>query len=125
MELATFNQLLGAAVKNGASDIHFKVAAPPALRISGQLRTVKAPNLAVEDMDRIAGHLLRAARWQGDLHTVHELDTSYPLEGVGRFRASVFRQKGNLAAVMRSIPFTVPTFASLGLPAVLEKIAKE
>ena len=125
MELATFNQLLGAAVKNGASDLHFKVNAAPALRINGTLRPIKAPAMAVEDLNRVAGHILTAARWRGVVEDLREVDTSYALEGVGRFRASVFRQKGNLAVVLRAIPFVVPTFEKLGLPPVLQKIASE
>ncbi len=53
------------------------------------------------------------------------MDTSYALEGVSRFRASVFRQKGNLAAILRAIPFNVPTLDQLGLPPVVKRIAGE
>ncbi|HYV43448.1 MAG TPA: PilT/PilU family type 4a pilus ATPase [Myxococcaceae bacterium] len=125
MELTTFNQFLAAAVKNGASDVHFKVGSSPALRINGQLLPVKVPALAAEDTARIAAHVLKASRWRGDLEQLQEHDTSYALEGVGRFRVSVFRNKGHLAAIMRSIPMTVPDFQKLGLPQVLEKMSQE
>lgn len=125
MELQTFNQFLAAAVKNGASDVHFKVGSSPALRINGQLLPVKVPALRPEDTARIAGHVLSQARFHGDIDHLQEHDASYALEGVGRFRASIFRNKGNLAAIMRAIPFTVPDFGKLGLPKVLEKIAQE
>jgi twitching motility protein PilT len=125
MELATFNQFLAASVKNGASDVHFKVGAAPALRVNGQLLPVKVPALAPEDTTRIAGHILAQSRWQGDLQTLCDWDTSYLLEGVGRFRANIFRNKGHLGAILRSIPLTVPDFAKLGLPKVLEKISQE
>src|SRR5438270_13072315 len=123
MELATFNQFLGAAVKNAASDIHFKAGVPPAVRVNGDLRTVRVPALRPEDTRAIAGHILGAARWKGEVDDLREVDTSYALEGVGRFRASVFRQKGHLAAVLRAIPTNVPNLAQLGLPAVVQKIA--
>ncbi|MFL5322217.1 MAG: type IV pilus twitching motility protein PilT [Myxococcaceae bacterium] len=125
MELATFNQFLAAAVKNGASDIHFKVGSAPALRINGQLLPVKVPALHPEDTTRIAQHILTQARHKGPLDDVREHDASYALEGVGRFRASIFRNKGNLGAIMRAIPFSVPDFQKLGLPPVLQKIAQE
>ncbi|MCC5691625.1 hypothetical protein, partial [Klebsiella pneumoniae] len=120
VELATFNQFLAAAVKNGASDIHFKVGASPALRINGQLLPVKVPALQAEDTARVATHILRQSRFAGSLDALTETDASYALEGVGRFRASLFRNKGNLAAILRAIPYNVPDFASLGLPRVLE-----
>jgi twitching motility protein PilT len=125
MELATFNQFLAAAVKNGASDVHFKVGSSPALRVSGQLLPVKVPALQPEDTARICRHLLSSSRYQGQLEDLQDWDTSYALEGVGRFRANVFRNKGHLGAVLRAIPLTIPDFARLGLPAVLEKIAQE
>src|SRR5256885_437936 len=91
MELASFNQFLGAAVKAGASDIHFKAGTAPAVRVNGDLRAVRMPALRPEDTQAIAGHILGQARWKGVLDELRELDASYALEGVGRFRASVFR----------------------------------
>ncbi len=123
MELQSFNQFLTAAVKAGASDIHLKAGSPPAVRVSGELRTVRMPSLRPEDTLAIVGHILGAARWKGRLEDVADVDSSYALEGVGRFRAAVFRQKGVLAAILRAIPFAVPTLEQLGLPPVLEKIA--
>ncbi len=125
MELATFNQFLAAAVKNGASDVHFKVGSAPALRVNGQLLPVKVPALQPEDTARIAKHLLVQSRYKGSLEELQDWDTSYPLDGVGRFRANIFRNKGNLGAVMRSIPLIIPDFAKLGLPKVLEKMSQE
>ncbi len=125
MEQATFNQFLAAAVKNGASDVHFKVGAAPALRVNGQLLPVKVPALQPEDTLRIAAHVLKANRWKGLLDEVHDIDTSYALDGVGRFRVNLHRSKGHVGAVMRSIPFTVPDFEKLGLPKSLEKLAQE
>ena len=125
MELPTFNQFLAAAVKNGASDVHFKVGSAPALRVNGQLLPVKVPALQPEDTARIAKHLLTQSRYKGTLEDLQDWDCSYPLEGVGRFRANIFRNKGHLGAVMRSIPLVVPDFAKLGLPKVLEKMSQE
>jgi twitching motility protein PilT len=126
MELATFNQFLAAAVKNGASDVHFRVGSSPALRVNGQLLPVKVPALQPEDTTRLAGHVLSASRYKGQLDELTDWDTSYALEGVGRFRVNIFRNKGFLGLIMRSIPFNIPDFQKLGLPAkVLEKISQE
>ncbi|MBL8114392.1 MAG: PilT/PilU family type 4a pilus ATPase [Acidobacteria bacterium] len=125
MDLATFNRLLSAAAKGGASDIHFKSFVPPAVRINGTLNPVKCPALAPEDMDRIAGHLLAQVRFKGDPGDIRDFDSSYTIEGVARFRVSLFRQMGHFASIIRVIPFAVPTFEQLGAPAILEKITQE
>ena len=123
MEQRTFNQLLAAAVKNGASDIHLKAGAPPALRISGSLLPVKVPALMPEDTQAIAQFILNGNRWKGDIHELRDYDTSYAVDDVGRFRVNIFRQKGNCAMVLRAIPFNVPTIESLGLPPVVKAMA--
>jgi twitching motility protein PilT len=124
MEQRTFNQLLAAAVKNGASDIHLKAGAPPALRINGSLLPVKVPAMAPEDTENVAKFVLTSARWKGDVNDLRDWDTSYAVEDVGRFRVNIFRQKGNFALVLRAIPFNVPTVESLGLPPVVKGMAE-
>ena len=123
MEQRIFNQLLAAAVKNGASDIHIKAGAPPALRINGSLLPVKVPALMPDDTKVIAQYVLAGARWRGELNDLRDWDTSYAVDEVGRFRVNVFRQKGNFALVLRAIPFSVPTVESLGLPPVVKSMA--
>src|SRR6187549_3236776 len=103
MEQATFNQFLAAAVKNGASDVHFRVGSSPALRVNGQLLPVKVPALQPEDTTRVATHVLSASRFKGSLEDLCDWDTSYALDGVGRFRVNIFRNKGFLGLIMRSI----------------------
>ena len=124
MEQRTFNQLLAAAVKNGASDVHLKAGAPPALRINGALLPVKVPALIPEDTKAVAEFILKTNRWKGVLDELRDWDTSYAVEDVGRFRCNIFRQKGNFALVLRAIPFNVPTVESLGLPQVVKNMAE-
>ena len=124
MEQRTFNQLLAAAVKNGASDVHLKAGAPPALRINGALLPVKVPALMPEDTKAVADFILKTNRWKGVLDELRDWDTSYAVEDVGRFRCNIFRQKGNFALVLRAIPFNVPTVESLGLPQVVKNMAE-
>ena len=124
MEQRTFNQLLAAAVKNGASDVHLKAGAPPALRINGALLPVKVPALMPEDTKAVAEFVLKTNRWKGVLDELRDWDTSYAVEDVGRFRCNIFRQKGNFALVLRAIPFNVPTVESLGLPQVVKNMAE-
>ena len=124
MEQRTFNQLLAAAVKNGASDLHLKAGGPPALRINGALIPVKIPALMPDDTRAIASFILETARWKGDIDQLRDWDTSYAVDDVGRFRCNIFRQKGDFALVLRAIPINVPTVDSLGLPPVVKAMAE-
>jgi len=124
MEQRTFNQLLAAAVKNGSSDIHIKAFAPPALRINGSLLPVKVPALAPDDTQAIAKFILDANNYRGEMRDVRDVDTSYAVEDVGRFRTNIFRQKGNFALVLRAIPMNVPSLEQLGLPPVVKTICE-
>lgn len=125
MDIKIFNQLLAAGMKNNASDIHFKAGSPPLFRINGEIKEVKAPKLRPEDTREITLHLLQRKDLQDKIDDLLDYDTSYNLEGVGRFRVNLFRQKNSLAAVMRLIPLGVPNFEQLGLPAVLKKVSME
>jgi len=125
MEQRTFNQLLAAAVKNGASDIHLRAGAPPALRINGSLLPVKVPGLAPEDTARVASYILAGVHWTGNFETIQDIDTSYHIDDVGRFRVNIFRTKNTLGLVLRVIPPVVPTIDQLGLPPVIKKICEE
>lgn len=125
MDIKVFDQLLAAGMKNNASDIHFKAGSPPLFRINGEIREVKAPKLRPEDMREIALHLLQLDELKAKVDQLQDYDTSYMLEGVGRFRVNIFRQKNTLAAILRLIPLEVPSFEQLGLPPILEKISSE
>ena len=125
MDVKVLDQLLAAAVKNNASDIHFKAGAPPIFRINGEVREVKAPKLRPEDTQDIVCHLLPRQSLRDAVSELQDYDTSYVIENVGRFRVNIFRQKATLAVVMRIIPINVPTFESLGLPPIMEKISEE
>ncbi len=123
MDINVFNQLLGAGVKNNASDIHLKVGSPPVFRINGELREIKAPKLTPEDTKSIVLELLYSEDLKKTIDQLKEYDTSYVLPNLGRFRVNVFRQRGSLEIILRIIPLDVPSFKSLGLPPVMEKIS--
>ncbi len=120
-----FDKFLAAAVKAGASDIHMKSGAQPTLRVHGVLKEVKLEPLTAEGMQGLVAHLLASHGVSFDPHTLCEYDTSYVVDGVGRFRVNVLKQKGEFAAVLRIIPNIVPSLEDLGLPPVLKKIARE
>ncbi len=123
MDIATFTQILEIAFKKKVSDIHFEVDNPPIFRARGHLIRSKLSVLTSVDTDFIASTVMA----QGNRklpENLMEFDTSYTLPDVGRFRVSIFRQRGNIGIVMRVIPHYIGTFQELNLPPVLGSIAQ-
>lgn len=125
MEEKILNQLLAAAVKSGASDIHLKVGAPPIFRMAGELREVKAPRMMPEDTRNAALVLIQSEKVREQIGILKEYDGSYSIRDVGRFRVNVFRQRGTFECILRVIPYGIPTFEDLGLPPILATICQE
>jgi len=123
MDNAILNQILNIAFEKKVSDIHFEVENPPMFRARGHLIRAKLPNLKKEDTEFVAKAVMEQhnRKLPDDLK---EFDTSYALANVGRFRVSIFRQRGNLGVVMRVIPHQISTFEQLNLPPVLGRIAQ-
>jgi twitching motility protein PilT len=123
MDIAKFKQILEIAFEKRVSDIHFEVDNPPLFRARGHLIHSKLKNLTKKDTEFIAETVME----QSDRklpEDVKEFDTSYTLSNVGRFRVSIFRQRGNIGIVMRVIPHHIGTFEELNLPPVLGKIVQ-
>lgn len=119
------NELLKIAIESEASDLHLKVGNFPVLRIHGELEPLTkypklTPGLTQKLVNQITNEYQREKLVQ-DL----DLDLAYSLEGFGRFRGSIFQQRGSLAIALRIIPLEVKSISELLLPKVLEKIALE
>ena len=125
MDPRMFDKFLAAAVKAGASDIHIKANAQPTLRVHGVLKEVKLEPLSSHGMEHLVAHILEQVGLPFEAKRLKEYDTSYQVEGVGRFRVNLLRQKGLFAAVLRVIPQVIPSLEDLGLPDVLRKLARE
>lgn len=123
MDIETLNQILEIAFEKRVSDIHFEVDNPPIFRARGHLIRSRLSNLTKEDTEFIANTVMKQ-RNRKLPEDVKEFDTSYTLPKVGRFRVSIFRQRGNIGIVMRVIPHYIGTFEELHLPPVLGKIAQ-
>jgi len=123
MDNAILNQILNIAFEKKVSDIHFEVDNPPMFRARGHLIRAKLGNLTKQDTEFVAKAVMEQhnRKLPEDLK---EFDTSYTLANVGRFRVSIFRQRGNLGVVMRVIPHQIGTFEQLNLPPVLGRIAQ-
>src|SRR5437588_1652118 len=112
------------AVERGASDIHVQAGAPPMLRISGQARFLETTPLTGEQTAEYAAAIL-PRRFSGRLEEamVRGIDFSHFIEGLSRFRVSVYSQSGTAAMVIRVIKVAIPTLDSLNLPPVVKDIA--
>lgn len=114
-----------AALGAGASDIHIKVNLPPMVRIDGEIRKIpRAPVLTKEVVGKMAWEIMKPAQRER-FKTHPDLDMSFQVQGAGRFRVNVFRQRGQIGLVLRAIPTKIKTIDEMGLPAVLKLFAKE
>jgi twitching motility protein PilT len=121
----TFDGLVSAAAARGASDIHLRAGHVPLVRINGTLeRWTQVSPVSATDLEAIAGRLVSPPNQQR-LEQHLEVDVAWQAAGVGRCRASVFRQRGTIAIALRLIPATVPSLATLGLPAAVAALAHE
>ncbi|MGQ9465698.1 MAG: type IV pilus twitching motility protein PilT [bacterium] len=119
--MTKLNDLLHTQVQSRASDLILKVGSPPILRINGDLTTLQIPPLTAIDIESGLVEMLK--KEQIESYKKHnELDVSYEMVGVARFRVNIFKQRGNIGAVFRLIPEKIPTVDELGFPPVLKEL---
>ncbi|MBP3949655.1 type IV pilus twitching motility protein PilT [Bacillus suaedae] len=116
------DHLLRAAFQLNASDIHLTVGVPPIFRINGDLKRYGKDKLLPEDTEGMAMALLNDSQ-KAKLESNGEVDFSYGIAQVSRFRINAFYQRSCLSLAIRVIPTVIPTLESLQMPAILEKIA--
>jgi twitching motility protein PilT len=114
--------LLHAAVEAGASDLHLKVGSPPRLRVLGHLKDVNGTALGQEETRAMAAELMSSAMARR-LEEDGDVELACTLDGVARFRVSIFRQRGQTGLAIRCIPAEVPTIESLGISPVAQVLA--
>ena len=122
--MVELDNILKNAVALNASDVHLRVNLPPILRINGKLIKTEFPVLTKENVLSFVKLILPIDK-KKELPVLRNIDTSYSVSGVGRFRVSIFRQRNTFAIVMRLIPSRIPTVEELTLPLVIKKIAHE
>src|SRR4249920_2500236 len=115
--MATLPELLQTLVDNEGSDLHLTTQTPPQIRVHGKLQVLDLPVLGPADTKTLAYSVLTDAQKKRFEETL-ELDFSFGIRGVARFRCNVFNQRGSVAAVYRVIPEQIKSFNDLGLPAV-------
>jgi len=117
----TLHQLLKTMVERGGSDLHVTTNSPPQIRIDGKLTPLDMPPLTAPETKQLAYSVLTDAQ-KHRFEEALELDLSFGIKGLARFRANIFNQRGATAAVYRQIPYEILGFKELGLPAVVEEI---
>ena len=121
----TVEQLLSIAKEKKASDVHVTVGLPPRVRINGELVDLDYPKLSPDDCEKLILDIMDD-RQQAMFKDRGELDFSFSVPNIGRYRVNVFRQRGSVACAMRIVGTEIPKPESLGVPkSVVELYAKK
>jgi len=121
--MATLPELLKMTVELGGSDLHLATSTPPQVRIHGKLQRLDLPELTPTETKQLAYSVMTDAQKKRFEETL-ELDFSFGIRGMARFRSNVFNQRGAVGAVYRLIPEQIKSFKELNLPAVLATLAE-
>lgn len=123
--MASLQEFLHIMVQRKASDLHITTGVPPTLRIDGKLTPIEdqPPLTAAETKALCYGILTDAQKHKFEAN--NELDLSFGVKGLSRFRANIFVQRGAVAGAFRTIPFKIYTFAELGLPLIVEELVRK
>ncbi len=116
------DDLLRSVIQHDASDLHLKADRPPMMRIQGDLQLTEHPSISSEELTTLLHSILTPERKE-KLYSFMELDLSYFVEGLARFRVNMYWQRGKIGAVFRVIPYKIKTVDELGLPAITKKLA--
>ena len=120
---ATMHDLLTIMIERGASDLHITTGTPPQIRLHGKLTPLtQFERLTPQDTQRLAYSVLNEGQKQ-KFEEDNELDLSFGIQGLARFRCNVYRQRGAVASAIRVIPIKIRTFDELGLPTIVEQLA--
>lgn len=117
-------ELLKAMVDMGASDLHITSGAPPQVRIDGEVKALQHPPFQSQDTKQLCYSILTDAQ-KRKFEEENELDLSFGVKGLARFRGNVYLQRGAVAGAFRMIPYKFMTFEELGLPSVVRDISRK
>ncbi|UCE25853.1 MAG: type IV pilus twitching motility protein PilT [Candidatus Zixiibacteriota bacterium] len=121
--MVSLRELLEQMVKMGASDLHLTVGSPPVVRVDGKLQRLDHDILTSEQTKKISYSMLNEKQKQ-KFEQNSELDFSFGIEQMSRFRCNMFMQRGNVAVALRQIPYKIMSFEELGLPKVVADFSK-
>src|SRR5512145_155996 len=120
--MVSLHELLKEMIEKGASDLHITTGTAPMLRVDGEITAVKnIEPLGAADTKRVCYSILTDAQ-KYKFEEEDELDLSFGVKGLSRFRANIFMQRGAVAAAIRTIPFKILSFEELGLPRIVSEL---
>ncbi len=122
--MVNITQLLQGMAQMEASDLFFTAGARVSIKIEGLVRPIASPELTPEDVRTLAYSLMNSDQIKR-FESSWEMNFGYSLQGVGRFRVNVFRQRGAAAMVIRRLSVTIPELVDLGLPELLGRLVTE
>jgi twitching motility protein PilT len=122
--MATLYELLKMMIEKNASDLHVTTGSPPRLRVDGKLEIIDHPSLTPADSKALCYSVLTDAQKQR-YEENNELDISFGIKGLSRFRANIFMQRGTVAGAFRTIPLEIRGFKELGLPDIVNELLKK
>ena len=121
--MASIYDLLKIMIEKGASDLHITTGSPPRLRVDGKLVPLDYPNLAPAETKSLCYSILTDNQ-KHKFEENNELDLSFGVKGLSRFRGNIFMQRGAVAGAFRTIPFEIRAFNELGLPEIVHELVK-
>lgn len=122
--MANLHELLKVMMERKASDLHITTGSPPQIRVDGELVPLDFPPFTPVETKQLCYSILTDAQ-KHKFEEENELDLSFGVKGLSRFRANIFMQRGAVAAAFRAIPFQIRTFQDLGLPPVINDLCKK
>jgi twitching motility protein PilT len=114
-------EILQLVIDRAASDLHLKGNQPPIVRIGGKLIRTSLPSLNKDDVQRLIFSMLTAEQ-RKTVEQTYELDCGVQIDGLGRFRLNVYKDRGSYAAALRVVANTIPSFEELGLPPIVREL---
>jgi len=114
-------ELMQLVLDRAASDLHLKPGQPPVIRVAGTLKRTSLPTLTSEDVENLVFSIINDEQ-KAYLLKNYEIDFSFGVKGLGRFRANIYRDRGNWAAALRIVSSHIPTLSELGLPDIVSEL---
>src|SRR6478736_1974853 len=121
--MANLHQLLKAMVEKGASDLHITTGSPPQLRIDGELVPLRTEAMTPVDTKQLC-YSIRTDDQKLRFEEDQELDLSFGVKNLARFRANVYMQRGAVAGAFRLVPFNIIPLEELGLPPIIADLCE-